>query len=397
MPSTPTPSRIPTLLFLACTALLPQAITYVDAAKNSSYCAVDPYANPRADVCNPLRYIPTLWVAALALSLYFVTSILLTIQFWRHGRGKWFLCLIIGGYCEAFGLLMRIPFRTNPHSTGIYIVEYLFVVLSPCAFLAGDYIVFGRLVQMLDGQRHVPIRADRIMRFFVASDITTFLIQAAGGGLSTAQNAKSQKTGGDIFLAGIALQMVSFAFFTGLYLWFGFRCYTRDKFVWNAPGWKPLYWALGWTCIGFLIRSVYRTIELSQGYTGYLNTHEPWFYIFDTVSLSAAAEVPCAPFAPRHRLLTSRGLSLQLPLWLAISAYVPFYPGKYLKPEHQIVRPDGDGYHGSEMKESAAAGVGGVEAGGAPNAAPPMTGEDGMTPVGRSASGSANSAEKIGV
>lgn len=238
---------------------------------------------------NPLRYIPTLWVAALALSLYFVTSILLTIQFWRHGRGKWFLCLIIGGYCEAFGLLMRIPFRSNPHSTGIYIIEYLFVVLSPCAFLAGDYIVFGRLVQMLDGQRHVPIRANRIMRFFVASDVTTFLIQAAGGGLSTAQNASSQKTGGDIFLAGIALQMVSFAFFTGLYLWFGFRCYTRDKYVWNAPGWKPLYWALGWTCIGFLIRSVYRTIELSQGYTGYLNTHEPWFYIFDTVSPTATA------------------------------------------------------------------------------------------------------------
>ncbi len=27
----------------------------------------------------------------------------------------------------------------------------------------------------------------------------------------------------------------------------------NDPEVWNKPGWKPLYWALGWTCIGFLV------------------------------------------------------------------------------------------------------------------------------------------------
>lgn len=46
----------------------------------------------------------------------------------RYGA-KYMLCLVIGAYCEAFGLAMRIPFRNSPHSTGIYIVEYLFVVL----------------------------------------------------------------------------------------------------------------------------------------------------------------------------------------------------------------------------------------------------------------------------
>lgn len=42
--------------------------------------------------------------------------------------------------------------------------------------------------------------------------------------------------------------------------------YLNDKALWNKPGWKPLYWALGFTCICFMIRSVFRTIELSQGY-----------------------------------------------------------------------------------------------------------------------------------
>ena len=40
------------------------------------------------------------------------------------------LCLVIGTYCEGLGLVLRLAFRKNLHSSGIYIVQYLFVVLS---------------------------------------------------------------------------------------------------------------------------------------------------------------------------------------------------------------------------------------------------------------------------
>ena len=43
------------------------------------------------------------------------------------------LCLVIGTYCEAIGLVLRVVLRKNPHSTGLYIVQYLFVVLSVSA------------------------------------------------------------------------------------------------------------------------------------------------------------------------------------------------------------------------------------------------------------------------
>lgn len=39
----------------------------------------------------------------------------------------------------------------------------------------------------------------------------------------------------------------------------------KDEKVWNHAGWKPLFYALGFTCIMFLIRSVFRTVELSEG------------------------------------------------------------------------------------------------------------------------------------
>ena len=46
------------------------------------------------------------------------------------------LCLVIGAYCEGIGLVLRLVFRTNPHSSGLYIALDLFVVLSVCSFYA---------------------------------------------------------------------------------------------------------------------------------------------------------------------------------------------------------------------------------------------------------------------
>lgn len=123
---------------------------------------------------------------------------------------------------------------------GLYIVCYLFVVLSPCAFLAGDYILLGRLVQYLDAHHYLrPLRAQLVSWIFIISDgkqssvmcfakgaphiVITFLIQAAGGGLSTATDVQTAQNGGHIFLAGIAAQLASFVFFTITCLIFGIR------------------------------------------------------------------------------------------------------------------------------------------------------------------------------
>jgi len=51
----------------------------------------------------------------------------------------------------------------------------------------------------------------------------TFLIQAAGGGLSISDNISTAQAGGHIFLAGIAAQMASFLLFTLLWFMFAFR------------------------------------------------------------------------------------------------------------------------------------------------------------------------------
>lgn len=82
-------------------------------------------------------------------------------------------------------------------------------------------------------------------------------------------------------------------------------------------GWKLVIVAEVISCVGILIRSVYRVAELSQGFRGHLATTESVFYGLDTY-----------------------------PLFLAIVVYVPFWPARIL----------GDAGQTLESKEAASDG-----------------------------------------
>lgn len=79
----------------------------------------------------------------------------------------------------AVGLAARFGLARHPESKTIYGIEYLFVVLSPCAFIAADYILLGRMARHLDCARYLIVPARKIAIIFIASDITTFLIQVS--------------------------------------------------------------------------------------------------------------------------------------------------------------------------------------------------------------------------
>lgn len=72
------------------------------------------------------------------------------------------------------------------------------IVLSPCAFIAGNYALLGRLSQHTGTGRYLIVRATLLTKLFVGSDIITFLIQATGGTMSISKNADSQKLGSNV-------------------------------------------------------------------------------------------------------------------------------------------------------------------------------------------------------
>ncbi|KAJ7240330.1 RTA1-like protein [Mycena haematopus] len=291
-----------------CLVLL-LAVSAVQAARQKNLPRpTDPFADPKDDPYNPLRYIASNVLTAIGFALVLLVALTQTWMVHKWGA-KYMLSMVIGAYTFAFGIGTRFGLHSHPESKGIYIIEYLFVVLSPCAFIASEYVLLGRLARYLECDKHLIVNPRRITIVFISSDITTFLIQAAGGSASIASNTVSQaKLGSNIFLAGLVLQLTSFLTFTCIFVVFIRRVYTREPERWTMHAskkwhqdWRTLAGAMTFSFAGILIRSVYRVAELSQGYVGFLATTERFFYGLDT-----------------------------LPLFIAISIYVFFWPGRII-------------------------------------------------------------------
>ncbi|EIW82130.1 RTA1-domain-containing protein [Coniophora puteana RWD-64-598 SS2] len=295
------------LLFSAASSLVEPALA---RQPNIPPPPSNPYLDPKDDPYNPLRYIASNTFTAIAFSIVLAIAFIQTWYTWKY-RVKWMSAMVIGEYTYAIGFACRFGLHYHPESSGTYIVEYLFIVLSPCAFIAANYVLLGRLATHINCTHHVLLPVRRLTWIFVTSDITTFLIQAAGGGLSTSHDVSSALAGSHIFLAGLVLQLASFLVFSVIYARFLYKVCSQDPELLrrDASGrwyrdWRTLAGALVVSCIGILVRSGYRVAELSQGYIGHLATTEAFFYGLDT-----------------------------LPLLIAIGIYVPFWPGMFISPD----------------------------------------------------------------
>ncbi|KAI0068730.1 RTA1-like protein [Artomyces pyxidatus] len=268
----------------------------------------DPYADPANDPDNPMGYIASNGLTTVALIL--IVSAFIGHAFNLIKWGAWWLtCLAVGEITFALGIAARYALHAHPDSKNIYITEYLLVVLSPCAFIAADYILLGRLAMFLDGGDHLFIRPSRIGMAFLLSDVSTFLIQALGGTVSLQSNtSKGAALGAHISLTGLGLQLFSFVVFTAIFIRFSLRIRKYEPRLWlqdEGKGWfndwRTIIIAMCISCVGITIRSVYRILENAQGFKGSISRNETTFYLFDT-----------------------------LPLWLAVVVYVPFWPGRLL-------------------------------------------------------------------
>ncbi|PWN30520.1 RTA1-domain-containing protein [Jaminaea rosea] len=253
-----------------------------------------------------LQYVPSLPGNAIVTAFYGFFSLVLFIYVFRT-RSWWALCEPIGAFFSFLGYLLRIVMRSNQSSQTIYIVLYLFVVLSPACYLAFNYIIYGRLLVALTGiDRHddsvkkskvkspySPLPPRLYTAIFVISDVVTFLIQAAGGGMQTS-NGPIVITGNHVFLAGVVLQMASYVFFSFLMLFAHFRLARDDPAHFSplkattkmrqSPGLVLLY-LLYVSSIAIIVRLIYRTVEMAQGYGGQLYSNEIYTFLLDAMPL----------------------------------------------------------------------------------------------------------------
>jgi len=246
---------------------------------------------------SPYHYIPTEWICILFVVLYSGTTILhlgQTIYF----RMWWLLAtVVLAGFGEIVGWSGRLWSSINPDAQNPFLMQITTTIIAPTPFLAAVFIIFARVSLKLGPQysRLTPVWYSRI---FLTCDIIALVIQAAGGGIASSADTDSGSTlGGNIMLGGIVFQLISLVVFFSLAAEYVTR-YLKDAPFRKREAFsssretltqrvaldskmKLLLTGLFFIVLFVFIRSIYRTIELANGWNGRIISTQVFFNVLD--------------------------------------------------------------------------------------------------------------------
>lgn len=167
------------------------------------------------------------------------------------------------------------------------------LIIAPVFFSAALYVLLGKLILDL-GPRSSMISAKWYAIVFCTCDILSLVVQAIGGAQASEANTNSaMELGTHVMVAGIAFQLLTMTLFVGLMCDFLLRVLRTQGEFSNmvTKGMKMVFVALVISTVMIYIRGVYRTIELAQGWRGYLITHEGYFIGLDATIMVIAVAI----------------------------------------------------------------------------------------------------------
>ncbi|KAI0637496.1 RTA1 like protein-domain-containing protein [Trametes polyzona] len=274
-------------------------------------------------------------LSVIGLILFVAAGLVQSYNMYRW-KGKWMLAMTIGCFTYALGVA-TISSNLSAH--------FIFTTLSPCAFIAAEYVILGRLARHLQASQHLAIGAGKVAFVFVMSDVITFAMQGAGTGIEIVQVKNLIQLGHwvrlsrpivmlivpmvtlylrQLLLGGLALQLVSFLFFTWMVIAF-LRRMKRvapekisrdDRYAWYNDG-NMLIWGLVLSCCAIIVRSVYRVVQFaiegnnqSLGLLGGLSS-DAYFYLLDALPMLVAVSVSAVLWPARF--ITPESMAQKLP------------------------------------------------------------------------------------
>ncbi|RSL95004.1 hypothetical protein CEP52_012303 [Fusarium oligoseptatum] len=229
------------------------------------------------------HYDPTI-PGAVIFTLLFLAST--AFHFWQLIRPRcWFMLPLAIGV-EVVGYAARVQSGTqSPDWTlGPFIMQGTLLLVAPALFAATIYMELGRIIAMVDGEGHVKIPLRWLTKIFVIGDVFSFMLQGAGAGLQAGGSLEALDNGSKIVVGGLFVQLICFGVFIVMAVTFdlSIRRAPTVRSLGGAP-WKKHMMALYIGSVFIMVRSVFRAIEYIQGFDGYLLSHEPYMYVFDSV------------------------------------------------------------------------------------------------------------------
>ncbi|KAJ7648938.1 RTA1 like protein-domain-containing protein [Mycena polygramma] len=248
---------------------------------------------------NAYGYVPTRWICLSFLTLFTISSLMHLGQAIRY-RVWWLLpTAFTSGLLEILGWSARLWSSFNPTKLLPYEIQCVAPLPCPTPLIAADFMILGRIISRL-GPRYSRLSPKLYSIIFCSCDIISLTVQGYGGASASLAVGKSESPdhGAHIMLVGILFQMVTISVYILLAAEFFIRFFmdkplSRKVTAYHAvgtarggrgpldPKLRVMIGALAFNTVCLLIRAIYRTIELLDGFSGPIIQTERYFNVLD--------------------------------------------------------------------------------------------------------------------
>ncbi|KAK4118503.1 hypothetical protein N657DRAFT_371230 [Parathielavia appendiculata] len=212
------------------------------------------------------------WNLVFAIA-FFLASLLHIAQMLAHK--KWFCWVVVmGALWEYACFLLRTLGAFDQQNVMFATVSTMLFLLAPLWINAFVYMVVARLVYFLlppSSQRILGLSPRWLAKVFVAADVVSFFIQAAGGGMLADQDGgDTAETGQRVYMAGIGVQLLFVVLFVVVTALFTRRLERLMKVGLLEVSCDPalirhLVWSVFGVIVLIVVRIVFRFVEFSGG------------------------------------------------------------------------------------------------------------------------------------
>jgi hypothetical protein len=182
-----------------------------------------------------------------------------------------------------------------------FITQLTTLTLAPAFFAAAIYFSLARIV-LTFGAEYSRISPKNIPRIFITCDVISLILQGTGGALAAwyAQQEKMPDNGNYTLIGGLSFQAFTLMIFMGLSIDFGIRTIRAvrrsgggglnadlaSRRLRRSGKFKLLLFSLSISALLIFMRSVYRVIELSEGWKGELMSNERFVIMLEAIPVA---------------------------------------------------------------------------------------------------------------
>lgn len=155
-------------------------------------------------------YAPNLGVNAFFAGFFGIAFILQLAFGIRYKTWTYMIGVGLGCLAECIGYIGRIMMHNNAYNDTGFIIQVVLLIFAPAFLAAGIYLTLKHVVIQF-GEEWSRVRPAWYTYIFITCDITSLLMQSAGGALAATadRGAKAADIGTDLMIAGIIWQVIS--------------------------------------------------------------------------------------------------------------------------------------------------------------------------------------------